>query len=91
MRAFLVTGAVMDDMGAKNDQRIQKHGEWWRVIACNWLHAGLIHLAMNMTVRASRAKPPCLVSRAMQGAAVQVRLCRCRRAGAAVQVSRYCR
>src|SRR5262249_31480328 len=24
------------------------HGEWWRVIACNFLHFGPVHLAMNM-------------------------------------------
>lgn len=24
------------------------HGEWWRVIACNFLHFGLVHLSMNM-------------------------------------------
>lgn len=39
---------VMQEMGAKNDVLIQEHGEWWRVLTCNWLHAGLIHLAMNM-------------------------------------------
>ena len=40
--------SVMNDMGAKNDRLIQEQGEWWRVFACNWLHAGLIHLFMNM-------------------------------------------
>jgi len=45
---FGPTSQVLDDLGAKNDMKIQRDGEWWRVFACNWLHAGLIHLAMNM-------------------------------------------
>lgn len=39
---------VMDRMGAKNDDAIFKKGEWWRIASCNWLHAGMIHLAFNM-------------------------------------------
>ena len=38
---------VLYDLGAKNDEAIFA-GEWWRVIACNWLHGGLIHLVLNM-------------------------------------------
>jgi membrane associated rhomboid family serine protease len=40
--------AVLDRMGAKNDPAIFERGEWWRVLACNWLHAGFIHLLFNM-------------------------------------------
>ena len=42
------TVAVLDRLGAKNDIAIFERGEWWRVITCNWLHAGIIHAAMNM-------------------------------------------
>jgi len=42
------TVAVLNAMGAKNDEAIFERNEWWRIIACNWLHAGLVHLAFNM-------------------------------------------
>lgn len=42
------TVAVMDRMGAKNDEAIFVRGEWWRIIACNWLHAGIFHLLFNL-------------------------------------------
>ena len=29
---------------------ITKDGEWWRLLACTFLHFGLVHLAMNMWV-----------------------------------------
>lgn len=25
------------------------HGEWWRLISCGWLHAGPLHLTLNVT------------------------------------------
>ena len=28
------------------------HGDWWRVVSCTFVHAGLLHLAMNMLVLA---------------------------------------
>ena len=40
--------AVLDAMGAKNDVAIFERGEWWRVLACGWLHSGLVHLALNV-------------------------------------------
>jgi membrane associated rhomboid family serine protease len=39
---------TMDRLGAKNDVRIFEYNEWWRIATCNWLHAGLLHLAFNM-------------------------------------------
>lgn len=42
------TMAVLDKMGAKNDIAIFDEGEWWRIISCNFLHAGVIHLVLNM-------------------------------------------
>jgi len=38
------TLAVMYRLGAKDDHAIFHEGEWWRVISCNWLHAGVLHL-----------------------------------------------
>ena len=40
--------AVMNQLGAKNDAAIFEQNEWWRIVTCNWLHAGLIHLLLNM-------------------------------------------
>ena len=34
--------------GGKLDKLIFDKGEWWRVLTCNWLHGGLLHLGMNM-------------------------------------------
>lgn len=39
---------ALNRAGAKNVGLIFGAGEWWRVITCNWMHAGLIHLAFNM-------------------------------------------
>ena len=39
--------SVLDAMGAKNSSAIVA-GEGWRILACNWLHAGFIHLLLNM-------------------------------------------
>jgi len=39
---------VMKSMGAKEDAGIFGRGEWWRIVACNWLHVGLFHLLFNM-------------------------------------------
>lgn len=38
--------ATMDRLGAKNDVKIQE-GEWWRIVSCNWLHAGVFHFLCN--------------------------------------------
>lgn len=40
--------AVLDKLGAKNDVAIFEHGEWWRLFTCNWMHAGVFHLALNL-------------------------------------------
>mmetsp|Transcript_18540 Transcript_18540/g.30997 ORF Transcript_18540/g.30997 Transcript_18540/m.30997 type:complete len:411 (+) Transcript_18540:199-1431(+) len=42
------TMAVMDRLGAKNDEAIFHRNEWWRIVTCNWMHGGLIHLVLNM-------------------------------------------
>ena len=42
------TYAAMVRSGGKLDRLIFDEGEWWRVLSCNWLHGGLLHLAMNM-------------------------------------------
>lgn len=43
------TARVMQRLGAKDDNLILNEGEWWRLFTCNWLHAGVFHLLMNMT------------------------------------------
>lgn len=42
------TVQVLNQLGAKNDAAIFERGEWWRLLSCNWLHAGIIHAALNM-------------------------------------------
>ena len=39
--------ATLDRLGAKNDVAIFQRGEWWRLFACGWLHAGLLHFLLN--------------------------------------------
>ena len=39
--------AVLDAMGAKNDVAIFEGGEWWRLLTCGWLHAGILHWLLN--------------------------------------------
>lgn len=34
-------------MGGLRVELVQE-GEWWRLLSCLWLHAGLIHLIANM-------------------------------------------
>jgi len=38
----------MDRMGAKNDEAMFSRHEWWRMVSCNWMHAGVVHLVFNM-------------------------------------------
>jgi membrane associated rhomboid family serine protease len=40
--------AVLDAMGAKNDVAIFERGEWWRLLTCGWLHAGILHWLLNV-------------------------------------------
>ncbi|KAL1504665.1 hypothetical protein AB1Y20_008445 [Prymnesium parvum] len=42
------TARVMQHLGAKDDHAIFDDHEWWRIFTCNWLHAGIFHLLMNM-------------------------------------------
>ena len=39
--------SVMEQLGAKKDTAIFEEGEGWRILTCNWLHAGLVHLLFN--------------------------------------------
>jgi membrane associated rhomboid family serine protease len=40
--------AVLTQMGAKVTSNIVNQGEWWRLITAMFLHAGLVHLALNV-------------------------------------------
>lgn len=35
-------------MGALETGKVAKDHEWWRLITCIWLHAGVIHILANM-------------------------------------------
>lgn len=35
-------------LGALDYKKVVVEGEWWRLISCIWLHAGVIHLLVNM-------------------------------------------
>ena len=52
-----VTMSTLNAMGAKNDVAIFERGEWWRLLSCSWLHAGLIHLGLNMSGLLSLGMP----------------------------------
>jgi len=39
---------VLFDMGATYGPKILLDGEWWRLFSAMFLHAGIIHLSMNM-------------------------------------------
>ncbi|VAH72352.1 unnamed protein product [Triticum turgidum subsp. durum] len=35
-------------MGALETGKVARDHEWWRLITCTWLHAGVIHILANM-------------------------------------------
>jgi membrane associated rhomboid family serine protease len=35
-------------MGALDWAKVVHQQQWWRLFSCVWLHAGLIHLVINM-------------------------------------------
>ena len=40
--------ASLEKMGALDWNKIVHQNQGWRLISCIWLHAGLIHLVVNM-------------------------------------------
>ncbi|KAI5004696.1 hypothetical protein ZWY2020_031939 [Hordeum vulgare] len=42
------TSATLLQMGALETGKVAKDHEWWRLITCIWLHAGVIHILANM-------------------------------------------
>jgi membrane associated rhomboid family serine protease len=43
-------GDALNDMGAKNVPRILQYNEWWRLFTPMFLHAGVVHLGLNVSV-----------------------------------------
>ncbi|XP_019057991.1 PREDICTED: RHOMBOID-like protein 4 [Tarenaya hassleriana] len=39
---------TLQKMGGLDVKRVVQHQEEWRLISCNWLHGGVIHLVVNM-------------------------------------------
>ncbi|XBI24750.1 RHOMBOID-like protein 1 [Triticum dicoccoides] len=42
------TSATLLEMGALETGKVARDHEWWRLITCIWLHAGVIHILANM-------------------------------------------
>lgn len=47
---------VLVEMGAKQGNKIVQQGEAWRLVACMYLHGGLLHYLLNMSVLLSIGK-----------------------------------
>ena len=45
---FDINPYVLLEMGAKYRPLMYFTNEWWRLISCNFLHGGIVHLAFNM-------------------------------------------
>ncbi|XP_026666138.1 RHOMBOID-like protein 3 isoform X2 [Phoenix dactylifera] len=39
---------TLDRLGALDYKKVVEEGEGWRLLACTWLHAGVVHLLANM-------------------------------------------
>ncbi|XP_074564893.1 RHOMBOID-like protein 3 [Curcuma longa] len=42
------SSSTLEKMGALEWNRVVHHNQGWRLLSCVWLHAGLIHLIVNM-------------------------------------------
>uniref|UniRef100_A0ACD5VKF7 Uncharacterized protein n=1 Tax=Avena sativa TaxID=4498 RepID=A0ACD5VKF7_AVESA len=42
------SSATLLEMGALETSKVAKDHEWWRLITCIWLHAGVVHILANM-------------------------------------------
>ncbi|KAB1224120.1 Inactive rhomboid protein 1 [Morella rubra] len=42
------SSSTLDKMGALDVSKVVHGGQGWRLITCNWLHAGVFHLLANM-------------------------------------------
>ncbi|KAL8557075.1 hypothetical protein ACS0TY_004518 [Phlomoides rotata] len=45
---FGPSSSTLDRLGALNWSKVVHHHQGWRLISCMWLHAGVIHLVINM-------------------------------------------
>ena len=44
------TGGVTRALGSTGARAVFRDGEWWTVLTAGWLHAGVLHIFMNMSV-----------------------------------------
>jgi len=45
-----VSAETLVRLGAKHTGRIIWRSEWWRLLTASWLHGGLVHLLLNVTL-----------------------------------------
>jgi rhomboid protease GluP len=48
LSALSPSGEVLFVFGASGALPVFRYGRWWTVLSAGWLHAGLLHVAMNM-------------------------------------------
>ncbi|WOL14999.1 RHOMBOID-like protein 2 [Canna indica] len=42
------SSTTLDELGALDVQKVVGQRQWWRLVSCIWLHAGLVHVLANM-------------------------------------------
>jgi rhomboid protease GluP len=45
---YVAANETLRILGANSRELVVGHGQWWRLLACMFLHGGYLHLTMNM-------------------------------------------